>query len=128
MGRFCRKFTLNRANVQKQLLHNTQLLDNVQEQVEGMAEVHPSIKVWRNDDRDRGSVVATIPMEVEDAHRGLLLDNVQEQVEGMAEVHPSIKVWRNDDRDRGSVVATIPMEVEDAHRGLMSEILGKVRI
>ncbi len=72
MGRFCRKFTLNRANVKKQLLHNTQLLDNVQEQIEGMAEVHPSIKVWRNDDRDRGSVVATIPMEVEDAHRGLM--------------------------------------------------------
>ena len=36
------KVVLNRVNVQEQLLHNKQLLDDVQEQVEGMAEVHPT--------------------------------------------------------------------------------------
>ncbi len=72
MGRYCRKFVLNRKNVEKQLLHNQQLLDVVQEQVEGMAQVHPSIRVYRNDDQGRGNVVATIPMQVEDAHRGLM--------------------------------------------------------
>ena len=67
------RFVLNQANVSAQLLHNAQLLDSVQEQVEGMAQVHPSIKVYRNEDTgDRGSVVATIPMTVEDTHRGLM--------------------------------------------------------
>lgn len=66
------KVVLNRVNVQEQLLHNKQLLDDVQEQVEGLAAVHPSIKVYRNEDRGRGNVVATIPMRVEDAHRGLM--------------------------------------------------------
>ncbi|KFI65757.1 hypothetical protein [Bifidobacterium cuniculi] len=68
------KVVLNRANVSRQLLHNTQLLDDVQAQVEGMAQVHPAIKVYRNEDGDRGNVVATIPMAVEDAHRGLMAD------------------------------------------------------
>lgn len=68
------KVVLNRANVSRQLLHNAQLLDDVQAQVEGMARVHPSIKVYRNEDGDRGNVVATIPMTVEDAHRGLMAD------------------------------------------------------
>lgn len=68
------KVVLNRANVSKQLLHNKQILDDVQEQVEGMAQVHPSITVYRNEDMERGNVVATIPMSVEDAHRGLLTD------------------------------------------------------
>lgn len=68
------KVVLNRVNVQEQLLHNKQLLDDAQEQVEGMAEVHPSIKVWCNDGGGRGNVVATIPMQVEDAHRGLMSD------------------------------------------------------
>ncbi len=68
------KVVLNRANVSRQLLHNKQILDDVQEQVEGMAQVHPSITVYRNEDMERGNVVATIPMSVEDAHRGLLTD------------------------------------------------------
>lgn len=68
------KVVLNRSNVSRQLLHNKQILDDVQEQVEGMAQVHPSITVYRNEDRDRGNVVATIPMSVEDTHRGLLTD------------------------------------------------------
>lgn len=62
------KFVLNRRNVQSQLLRNPQLLDEVQHQVEGMAQVHPSITVYRNDDGDRGNVVATAPMNVEQAH------------------------------------------------------------
>lgn len=66
------KVVLNRPNVSKQLLHNAQLLDEVQYQVEGMAKVHPSIKVYRNEGGDRGNVVATIPMKVESAHRGLM--------------------------------------------------------
>lgn len=68
------KVVLNRANVSKQLLHNAQLLDDVQAQVEGMAQVHKTIKVYRNANKERGNVVATIPMAVEDAHRGLLTD------------------------------------------------------
>lgn len=68
------KVVLNRANVSKQLLHNAQLLDDVQAQVEGMAQVHQAITVYRNEDGDRGNVVATIPMTVEDAHRGLMAD------------------------------------------------------
>lgn len=66
------KVVLNRGNVSKQLLHNKQLLDEVQYQLEGMAQVHPSIKVYRNEDGVRGNVVAAIPMQVEDAHRGLM--------------------------------------------------------
>lgn len=68
------KFVLNQSNVSKQLLHNAQILDEVQTQVEGMAMVHPSIKVYRNAGPNRGNVVATIPMQVEDAHRGLMAD------------------------------------------------------
>lgn len=68
------KVVLNRANVSRQLLHNKQILDDVQEQVEGIAQVHPSITVYRNEDTERGNVVATIPMSVEDTHRGLLTD------------------------------------------------------
>lgn len=33
-----------------------------------MAEVHPSIKVYRNEDTDRSNVVATCPAAVEGAH------------------------------------------------------------
>lgn len=66
------KVILNRPNVSKQLLHNSQILDEVQYQVEGMATVHKAIKVYRNDGGERGNVVATIPMTVEDAHRGLM--------------------------------------------------------
>ena len=76
--RFAR-FVLNRRNVQSQLLRNPQLLDEVQYQVEGMAQVHPSITVYRNDDRinvyrnppgvtDRGNVVVTAPMGLEQRH------------------------------------------------------------
>lgn len=72
MKRF--KFYLNRASVCEQLLNNEQLLDEVQSQVEGMAQVHPSINVYRNHGVSRGNIVATIPMTVEDAHRGLMSD------------------------------------------------------
>lgn len=74
MSRTRVKVVLNRESVREQLLHNRQLLDEVQSKVEGMANVHPAIKVYRNTDRERGNIVATIPMSVEDAHRGLLTD------------------------------------------------------
>lgn len=64
MAKQCR-FVLNRQNFSQQILHNKQVLDDVQEQMEGMAEVHPSIKVWRNDDGSHGNVVATAPAAVE---------------------------------------------------------------
>ena len=38
------------------------VMDSVQEQMEGMAEVHPSIMVYRNEDTDRSNVVATRPV------------------------------------------------------------------
>ena len=68
------KVVLNRPNVQRQLLNNAQLLDSVQDQVETMAKAHKAIKVYRNANKERGNVVATIPMAVEDAHRGLMSD------------------------------------------------------
>lgn len=68
------KVVLNRPNVQRQLLNNAQLLDSVQDQVETMAKAHKAIKVYRNANKERGNVAATIPMAVEDAHRGLLTD------------------------------------------------------
>ena len=68
------KVVLNHPNVCRQLLNNTQLLDEVEYQVTGMAAVHPAIKVYRNSGVSRGNVVATIPMAVEDAHRGMLTD------------------------------------------------------
>lgn len=62
------RFVLNRKNVSRQLLHNAKLMDDVQRQVEGMRDAHPSIEVYRNEDGDRSSVVATAPMSVEIAH------------------------------------------------------------
>ena len=62
------KVVLNRKAFKEQILHNATLLDDVQEQMEGMAEVHPSIKVYRNEDTDRSNVVATCPAAVEGAH------------------------------------------------------------
>jgi hypothetical protein len=65
------KVVLNRKAFKEQILHNVTLLDDVQEQMEGMAEVHRAITVYRNDDRDTGNVVATAPARVEAEH-GLL--------------------------------------------------------
>lgn len=44
------------------------VMDDVQEQVEGMAAVDPAIKVYRNEDTDRTNVVATAPAAFEQAH------------------------------------------------------------
>lgn len=74
MSRTRVKVVLNREAVREQLLHNRQLLDEVEYQVKGMAGVHPAIKVYRNTGGERGNIVATIPMSVEDAHRGLMAD------------------------------------------------------
>lgn len=62
------KIVLNRDAFRQQILHNDTLLDDVQEQMEGMAEVHRAITVYRNDDRDTGNVVATAPARVEAEH------------------------------------------------------------
>lgn len=62
------KFVFNRSAFREQVLHNKVLLDDVQEQMEGMAQVHPSIEVYRNEDRNSGNVVATAPAAVERAH------------------------------------------------------------
>jgi hypothetical protein len=65
------KVVLNRKAFKEQILHNSSMLNDVQEQMEGMAEVHRAITVYRNDDRDTGNVVATAPARVEAEH-GLL--------------------------------------------------------
>ena len=62
------KVVLNRKAFKEQILHNATLLNDVQEQMEGMAEVHRAITVYRNDDRDTGNVVATAPARVEAEH------------------------------------------------------------
>lgn len=62
------KVVLNRDTFRQQILHNDTLLDDVQEQMEGMAEVDRAVTVYRNDDRDTGNVVATAPARFEAAH------------------------------------------------------------
>lgn len=64
------KVVLNRNAFSSEVLHKAvkPVMDSVQEQMEGMAEVHPSIKVYRNEDTDRSNVVATAPAVVEGAH------------------------------------------------------------
>lgn len=62
------KVVLNRDTFRQQILHNYTLLDDVQEQMEGMAEVDRAVTVYRNDDRDTGNVVATAPARFEAAH------------------------------------------------------------
>lgn len=62
------KFVINRSNFREQILDNKALLDDVQEQMEGMGEVHKAIKVYRNHDRTHGNVVATAPAAVEARH------------------------------------------------------------
>lgn len=61
------RFVLNRKNFGQQILHNKQLLDDVQRQMEAAA-TDPRVKVYRNDDRDHGNVVATAPAAVEAKH------------------------------------------------------------
>ncbi|MFR4786634.1 MAG: hypothetical protein ACLUAM_09625 [Bifidobacterium adolescentis] len=62
------RFVLNRKNVERQLLHNKALLDNVQAQVERAAAGDPRITVYRNDDASHGNVVATAPVALEAKH------------------------------------------------------------
>ena len=64
------RVVLNRKEFDRQILHElpAPILDDVQKQMEGMAQVDPAIKVYRNDDRERGNVVATAPAKVEQAH------------------------------------------------------------
>ncbi|KAA8828315.1 MULTISPECIES: hypothetical protein [Bifidobacterium] len=66
------RLVLNRSTVSRELLHNATILDNVETQFRGMATAHPSIEVYRNENENRGNVVATIPQAVEDKHRGML--------------------------------------------------------
>ncbi|MEE8739043.1 MAG: hypothetical protein SOI66_09090 [Bifidobacterium sp.] len=62
------KVVLNRDAFGQQILHNPTLLDDIQQQMEGMAEVDGAVTVYRNDDRDTGNVVATAPARFEAAH------------------------------------------------------------
>lgn len=62
------RFVLNRKNVERQLLHNKALLDNVQAQVERAAAGDPRITVYRNDDASHGNVVAMAPVALEAKH------------------------------------------------------------
>ena len=64
------KVVLNRNAFSSEVLHEAvkPVMDSVQEQMEGMAEVHRAITVYRNDDRDTGNVVATAPARVEAEH------------------------------------------------------------
>lgn len=71
------RFVLNRKNFSQQILHNKVLLDDVQEQMEGMAQVHPSIKVYRNEGGTHGNVVATAPAAVE-AKDGVLTQMINQ--------------------------------------------------
>lgn len=57
------RVVLNRKAFGTEALHKAvkPVMDDVQEQVEGMAAVDPAIKVYRNEDTDRTNVVATAP-------------------------------------------------------------------
>ena len=61
---------MNRKAFGTEVLHKAvkPVMDDVQEQVEGMAAVDPAIKVYRNEDTDRTNVVATAPAAFEQAH------------------------------------------------------------
>lgn len=63
------RVVLNRKAFGTEALHKAvkPVMDDVQEQVEGMA-VDPAIKVYRNEDTDRTNVVATAPAAFEQAH------------------------------------------------------------
>lgn len=64
------RVVLNRKAFGTEALHKVvkPVMDDVQEQVEGMAAVDPAIKVYRNEDTDRTNVVATAPAAFEQAH------------------------------------------------------------
>ena len=64
------KVVLNRNAFSSEVLHEAvkPVMDSVQEQMEGMAEVDRAVTVYRNDDRDTGNVVATAPARFEAAH------------------------------------------------------------
>lgn len=64
------RVVLNRKAFGTEVLHKAvkPVMDDVQEQVEGMAAVDPAIKVYRNEDTDRTNVVATAPAAFEQAH------------------------------------------------------------
>lgn len=64
------RVVLNRKAFGTEALHKAvkPVMDDVQEQVEGMAAVDPAIKVYRNEDTDRSNVVATAPAAFEQAY------------------------------------------------------------
>ena len=64
------RVVLNRKAFDRQILHElpAPVLDDVQKQMEGMARIAPAVTVYRNDDRERGNVVATAPAAFEQAH------------------------------------------------------------
>lgn len=64
------RFVLNRRNVQSQLLNNSKILDNVERQCVAAAGGDDRIGVYRNPPgvTDRGNVVVTAPMGLEQRH------------------------------------------------------------
>ncbi|PLS30100.1 hypothetical protein Uis1B_2072 [Bifidobacterium margollesii] len=64
------RVVLKRGAFGREVLHRAvkPVMDDVQEQMEGMAQVHPSIDVYRNEDTDRANVVAACPAPVEQEH------------------------------------------------------------
>ena len=64
------RVVLNRKAFDRQILHElpAPVLDDVQKQMEGMARIDPAVTVYRNDDRERGNVVAPSPCAVDHAH------------------------------------------------------------
>lgn len=64
------RFVFHRQAFSQQVLHNKQLLDQVQGQMEA-ARNHPAVTIYRNEDGTHGNVVATAPAALE-AKRGTL--------------------------------------------------------
>lgn len=64
------KFVLHRKNVQSRLLNNSKVLDNVERQCVAAAGNDDRISVYRNPPgvTDRGNVVVTAPMGLEQRH------------------------------------------------------------
>lgn len=64
------RVVLNKSTFSGEVLHRAvkPVMDDVQEQVEGMAAIDPAVKVYRNEDTDRTNVVATAPAAFEQAH------------------------------------------------------------
>lgn len=64
------KVVLDRGGFSSEVLKRAvkPVIDDVEEQVRGMADIDPAVEVYRNEDTDRSNVVATAPPAFEQAH------------------------------------------------------------